>query len=54
MGAIVGRVSNRIRGAQFSINDKLILLEKNDGENIVHSGPTCLSNVNNSSNKIID
>ncbi len=45
MGAIVGRVSNRIRDAKFELNGKGYELEKNDGNNIVHSGSTCLSHV---------
>jgi aldose 1-epimerase len=45
VGAIVGRVSNRIRDAKFELNGKGYELEKNDGNNIVHSGSTCLSHV---------
>ncbi len=45
VGAIVGRVSNRIRDAKFELNGKGYELEKNDGNNNVHSGSTCLSHV---------
>lgn len=38
-GAIVGRVANRIGGAEFCLNGKTYHLFKNDGENNLHSGP---------------
>ena len=44
-GAIVGRVSNRIGGAQFSMNGQTLRLSPNDGGNQLHGGPVGLSNV---------
>ena len=38
-GAIIGRHANRIGGAEFSLNGKVYHLEKNDGENNLHSNP---------------
>ncbi len=40
MGSTIGRFANRIKNAQFSINDEVFYLEKNEGENANHSG-TC-------------
>ena len=37
-GVVVGRVANRIRGAQFTLNGRIYSLDKNDGENTLHSG----------------
>ncbi len=37
-GAVVGRCANRIGGAAFSIDGKEYEIEKNDGENNLHSG----------------
>lgn len=37
-GAFIGRHSNRIRGAKFELNGKVYELDKNDGENNLHSG----------------
>lgn len=37
-GAIVGRNCNRIGDAQFQLGGKLYTLDKNDGENNLHSG----------------
>ncbi|MDR2134587.1 MAG: galactose mutarotase [Treponema sp.] len=37
-GVTVGRHANRIGGARFTLNGKEYLLEKNDGENNLHSG----------------
>ena len=37
-GATIGRHANRIGGAAFVLNGKTIHLEKNDGENNLHSG----------------
>lgn len=39
IGAIVGRVANRIQGAEFILNGKTYHLTKNQGENNLHSGP---------------
>ncbi|MBQ6779761.1 MAG: galactose mutarotase [Treponema sp.] len=36
--AIVGRVANRIGGAQFVLDGKTYALNKNDGENCLHGG----------------
>lgn len=38
-GAIIGRNANRIGGAAFSLNGETYMLEKNNGENNLHSGP---------------
>ena len=38
-GAVIGRHANRIGGAEFSLNGKVYHLEKNDGENNLHSNP---------------
>lgn len=38
IGAIVGRVANRIQGAEFILNGKTYHLTKNQGENNLHSG----------------
>ena len=37
-GATIGRVGNRIGGAQFSLDGKIYTLAKNDGENHLHGG----------------
>ena len=37
-GATIGRYGNRIGNAQFSINDTVYHLSKNDGENALHGG----------------
>ena len=37
-GATIGRNANRIRNASFSLNGKQYVLEKNDGNNNLHSG----------------
>lgn len=37
-GATVGRNANRVAGASFSINGKEYFMEKNEGENVCHSG----------------
>ncbi len=38
IGALIGRVANRIGGAGFSLNGKSYKLCKNDGENCLHGG----------------
>ena len=37
-GAIVGRVANRIKNAQFELDGKTYQLDKNEGENCLHGG----------------
>ena len=37
-GATIGRVANRIGGAEFELHGKVYRLEKNDGENQLHGG----------------
>jgi len=39
IGCIVGRVANRIKNAEFSIDGKKYHLAKNNGENHIHGGP---------------
>ncbi len=38
MGAVVGRVANRIGGASFELNGKTYQLAKNNGEHCLHGG----------------
>ena len=38
LGATIGRVGNRIGKAEFSLNGKTYILDKNDGENHLHGG----------------
>ena len=38
LGACVGRVANRIGGAEFTLNGKMYPLAKNDGQNHLHGG----------------
>lgn len=42
-GAAVGRIGNRIGGAEFTIAGKTYKLTKNNGENSLHGGPTGFS-----------
>ncbi len=42
-GMNVGRVANRIKGAKFIINGVEYNVEKNEGENCLHSGSTSLA-----------
>lgn len=42
-GITVGRVANRIGGAQFPLNGKAIQLTPNEGKNQLHGGPQGLS-----------
>lgn len=37
-GAIIGRVANRIKNAEFTLDKKTYCLTKNDGENCLHGG----------------
>jgi aldose 1-epimerase len=41
-GMSVGRVANRIKDAKFSLNGKQYKLEKNDGDNCLHSGSSSI------------
>ena len=38
LGAVIGRVANRIGGARFSLNETSYALAKNSGENHIHGG----------------
>lgn len=38
LGVTVGRFANRIKGAEFTLNEKKYTLDANDGENNLHSG----------------
>lgn len=42
-GATIGRNSNRIKNAEFKIDDNYYILDKNNGENNLHSGFNCYS-----------
>lgn len=44
-GATVGRVANRIAGAQFTLNGTLYKLVANEGKNMLHGGPKGFSTV---------
>ncbi|KAK3036667.1 hypothetical protein RJ639_030236 [Escallonia herrerae] len=44
-GAIVGRVANRIGGAQFTLNGTHYKLVANEGKNMLHGGPKGFSDV---------
>ncbi|KAF2315949.1 hypothetical protein GH714_040744 [Hevea brasiliensis] len=44
-GNIVGRVANRITGAQFTLNGTLYKLVPNEGKNMLHGGPKGFSEV---------
>lgn len=46
LGAIVGRVANRIAGAAYSQGGRRITLKANDGGHQLHGGPDGLSAVN--------
>ena len=39
MGAVVGRVANRISGARFAMGGETVALPSNDGRNCLHGGP---------------
>ena len=41
MGKTVGPYANRIKNAEFELEGKVYKLEKNDGENSLHSGSIC-------------
>ncbi len=53
-GATIGRYGNRIGNAQFSINDTLYNLVKNDGKNALHGGLKGFNAVVWDANKIND
>ncbi|WML42878.1 aldose epimerase family protein [Neobacillus sp. PS3-40] len=38
LGAVIGRVAGRIKGAEFELDGKAYQLEKNEGENHLHGG----------------
>ncbi|KAI4336021.1 hypothetical protein L6164_014599 [Bauhinia variegata] len=44
-GSLVGRVANRIGGAQFTLDGKTYKLPANDGKNTLHGGPKGFSDV---------
>lgn len=46
LGAVVGRVANRIGGARFSLNDNEYQLDANEGANTLHGGSMGLSRQN--------
>ena len=37
-GAIIGRIANRVENARFTMDGKVYVLPKNDGENCLHGG----------------
>ena len=41
LGAVVGPYANRIKNASFMLDGKTYQLEKNEGENSLHSGTAC-------------
>jgi len=45
LGAILGRVSNRVKNAQFMLNGETYHLPKNDGNNTLHGGLRGFDNV---------
>ncbi|KAE8661321.1 PYRUVATE DEHYDROGENASE E1 BETA family protein [Hibiscus syriacus] len=45
IGSIVGRVANRIAGAQFTLNGVHYKLVPNEGKNMLHGGPVGFSDV---------
>lgn len=44
-GAIVGRVANRIKGAQFTLNGQKYKLVANDGNNTLHGMTSLLFSI---------
>ncbi|MDR1979348.1 MAG: galactose mutarotase [Synergistaceae bacterium] len=46
MGAVIGRVANRIAGARFELAGRVYPLAANDGRNNLHSGPVgCMNSI---------
>lgn len=45
LGAIIGRVAGRIKGASFQLDGKTYSLEKNDGNNHLHGGSSAFHRV---------
>jgi len=45
IGSTIGPFANRIRGGTFSIDDRRYRLEKNEGENTLHSGSCGMHNM---------
>ena len=43
LGAIIGRVANRIEGGQFSLQGKQYQLDQNEGSNTLHGGTSGIS-----------
>ena len=41
LGATVGRNANRVKGASFLLNGKMVHMTPNEGNNNLHSGPDC-------------
>ncbi|MEJ2359679.1 MAG: galactose mutarotase [Deinococcales bacterium] len=39
LGALIGRVANRIAGAAFELDGRRVVLDPNDGANLLHGGP---------------
>nr|WP_256364012.1 aldose epimerase family protein [Ruegeria sp. 6PALISEP08] len=52
LGAIVGRVANRVSGATFALLGEVHRLTANEGNNTLHGGPVGLSKVNWTVDKI--
>jgi aldose 1-epimerase len=44
-GSIVGRITGRVRNAEFELDGKLIQLEKNYNNHNIHSGSTGIAKV---------
>jgi aldose 1-epimerase len=57
LGALVGRVANRMANAQFPIDGKIFTIPANDGPNALHGGPRgfdkVIWNANQSGNSLV-